>query len=335
MHTPLDSAPCGYFSLSNKGIILEVNKTLLDMLGFEREELLQKHIETILSVTNKLFFHTYFSPHIELYGHVDEMYFSLRSKDKQDIPVLLNGIRQERDGISCIDCIAVVMRKRIEIENEVMQSKLKLEELYKATHEANKQLELTNHQLELLHAQYERKQQELIQINSELETFANTDALTGLKNRRYFRVKLLAALAEFQQSGTPLSLLIIDIDYFKKINDTYGHPIGDLVLAGLAQLLQSKSREHDLVARFGGEEFVIMLPNTSADEAVRIAEQYRLAAETTQFGEYKITVSIGVSTAVLDDTKETLLEKADQALYVSKSNGRNRVTHSNEIARAY
>lgn len=323
MDTQLDTAPCGYFSLSNKGIIQAVNYTLLQMLNFERDELLHKHVETILSVTNKLFFHTYFTPHIDLYGQVDEMYFSLRSKDKQDIPVLLNGIRQERDGISCIDCVAVAIRKRIEHEKDVMQSKLKLEELYTATNEANKQLEL-------LHAEYERKQRELIQINGELESFANTDALTGLKNRRYFRVKLLAAFAEFQQEGTPLSLLIIDIDYFKKINDTYGHPTGDLVLAGLAQLLQETSREQDLAARFGGEEFVIMLPGATSDEAVRIAEQYRMAADMAQFGGYKITVSIGAATAVQDDTKESLLEKADQALYASKSNGRNRVTHADE-----
>src|SRR5690606_27000482 len=96
------------------------------------------------------------------------------------------------------------------------------------------------------------------------------------------------------------------------------------------QLLQETSREQDLAARFGGEEFVIMLPGATADEAVRIAEQYRMAADMAQFGGYKITVSIGAATAVQDDTKESLLEKADQALYASKSNGRNRVTHADE-----
>ena len=111
MDTQLNYAPCGYFSISSSGLIQSVNQTLLNMLVYERHELLDRHIESTMSVTNKLFFHTYFYPYIQLYGHVSEMYFSFRTSNQQDVPVLLNGVRQERDGEVFIDCVLVEMRK--------------------------------------------------------------------------------------------------------------------------------------------------------------------------------------------------------------------------------
>ncbi|WP_407944542.1 PAS domain S-box protein [Paenibacillus xylanivorans] len=139
MDIQLDVAPCGYFSIADSGIIQSINQTLLTLLGYERNELLGRHIEATMSVTNKLFFHTYFYPYIQLYGHVDEMYFSFRTSDQQDVPVLLNGVRQTRNGESVIDCVVVVMRKRIEHEKDILNTKTKLQELYQATHEANKE----------------------------------------------------------------------------------------------------------------------------------------------------------------------------------------------------
>src|SRR5689334_24674871 len=133
MDTLLNEAPCGYFAITDKGLIQSVNQTLLTMLGYDREELLERHIESTMSVANKLFFHTYFYPYIQLYGHVDEMYFSFRTSDQQDVPVLLNGVRQTRDGESVVDCVVVVMRKRIEHEKDILQTKTKLQELYQAT----------------------------------------------------------------------------------------------------------------------------------------------------------------------------------------------------------
>ncbi|WP_331871680.1 GGDEF domain-containing protein [Cohnella abietis] len=274
-----------------------------------------------MSVTNKLFFHTYFYPFIQLYGHVNEIYLSFRASTQLDVPVLLNGIRQERDGEIYLDCVVVEMRKRLEHEKDILQTKKKLEELYQATNEANKKLEL-------LHQEYEIKQQELINVNHQLETMALTDALTGLNNRRFFQESLLANIALFQLSQLPFSLFIIDIDRFKLINDTYGHPVGDLVLHGLAQLLKAESREVDIVARYGGEEFVLILPNTTEENAKLIAERYRAKIEATPMGDLSITTSIGIATFKSEDTDQTLISKADQALYFSKTNGRNRVTHA-------
>lgn len=319
MDTLLNEAPCGYFSITDKGLIQSVNQTLLTMLGYDREELLERHIESTMSVANKMFFHTYFYPYIQLYGQVNEMYFSFRTKEGKDLPVLLNGIRRDRDGKAVIDCVALEMRKRIEHEKDIMKTKQQLEVLYQQTNEAN-------HRLELLHAQYEKKQQELLDLNEKLETLASTDPLTGLKNRRYFQEQLQKFTELSEQTGAALSLCIVDIDRFKSINDTYGHPVGDLVLTRLAQLLQEQSPEDAVVARFGGEEFVILLPGLDQEQALEAAERCRAATETTPLGDLRITISIGAATFAASESELSLLQQADQALYLSKNNGRNRVT---------
>ncbi|KOS04345.1 GGDEF domain-containing protein, partial [Paenibacillus polymyxa] len=190
-----------------------------------------------------------------------------------------------------------------------------------------------NQKLERLHEEYEVKQQELVRINLQLETMASTDPLTGLNNRRYFQDQLLASLASFRESRISFSLLIIDIDRFKSINDTYGHPVGDLVLTNLAELLQSMSRDRDIVARYGGEEFVIILPDNDQEEAIRTAERYRSTTASMDWGEYAITVSIGVATVKQEDTEQTIVHQADLALYASKDGGRNRVTHSANLVK--
>ncbi|WP_338588124.1 sensor domain-containing diguanylate cyclase [Paenibacillus sp. Y5S-9] len=327
MDIQLDLAPCGYFSISDSGVVQSINQTFLTMLGYERDELIGQHIESTMSVSNKVFFHTYFYPYIQLYGHVDEMYFTFRTRDQQAVPVLLNGVRQTRNGESVVDCVVVVMRKRIEHEKDILHTKTKLQELYQATQEANKELER-------LHEEYKIKEQALIKVNDQLETLASTDLLTGLKNRRFFQEKMLESLMMFREKQRYFSLLVVDIDHFKSINDTYGHPIGDLVLGNLAGLLQSVSRSTDVVARYGGEEFVIILPDCEEEQAIGIAERYRSQVASADWGEYNITVSIGAATVVEEDTEQSLFQRADNALYASKTGGRNRVTHAAQMVRS-
>ncbi|MFF2480297.1 sensor domain-containing diguanylate cyclase [Paenibacillus sp. NPDC058071] len=317
----LDTAPCGYFSLSDTGIFRSANQTFLSMLTMERLALLGRHIDSVMSIANKLFMHTYFFPYIQLYGEVNEMYVSFRTADGLDVPVLLNGARRQRDGEVAIDCVALPMRKRIEHEKDVLQTKVKLEELYQATREANQKLELLNEE-------YAVKQRKLEELNEKLELLATTDPLTGLRNRRYFQDSLSARLAAYWEEGTPFSLLILDIDHFKKVNDTYGHPVGDLVLSGMARLLQSLSEENDIVARFGGEEFVVLINEGGKERAMSRAEIYRSAAEAASWETFRVTISIGAASAVSEDSELTLLNKADSALYASKSGGRNQVTYS-------
>ncbi|WP_340030986.1 sensor domain-containing diguanylate cyclase [Paenibacillus sp. FSL K6-1122] len=327
MDIQLDLAPCGYFSISDSGVVQSINQTMLTMLGYERDELIGQHIESTMTVSNKVFFHTYFYPYIQLYGHVDEMYFTFRTRDQKAVPVLLNGVRQTRNGESVVDCVVVVMRKRIEHEKDILHTKTKLQELYQATQGANKELER-------LHEEYKIKEQALIKVNDQLETLASTDLLTGLKNRRFFQEKMLESLMMFQEKQRYFSLLVVDIDHFKSINDTYGHPIGDLVLGNLAGLLQTVSRSTDVVARYGGEEFVIILPDCEEEQAIGIAERYRSQVASADWGEYNITVSIGAATVVEEDTEKSLFQRADNALYASKTGGRNRVTHAAQMVKS-
>lgn len=167
---------------------------------------------------------------------------------------------------------------------------------------------------------------------AELEQLSTVDALTGLKNRRYFDDALGKALKNSTREKSPLTLFLIDIDYFKAVNDSYGHLTGDEYLRRLAQMLSKMvQRETDTVARFGGEEFAVILPSLNLEEAIPIAEKIRSGAENLQYccpnGTVQLTVSIGISCKTHDqNTSELdLIEIADKALYQAKKNGRNQV----------
>ncbi|MDH7794506.1 MULTISPECIES: PleD family two-component system response regulator [unclassified Beijerinckia] len=158
------------------------------------------------------------------------------------------------------------------------------------------------------------------------------DALTGLYNRRYLEMHLAEMLAQATTRARPLALMILDIDHFKTVNDTHGHDAGDDVLKGFAARVKNVIRSADLICRLGGEEFVVVMPDTSMVVARRIAERVRRAVEESLFGISNgtklipITVSIGLSQSIDDADPDTLFRRADQALYRSKNEGRNRVT---------
>jgi two-component system cell cycle response regulator len=166
------------------------------------------------------------------------------------------------------------------------------------------------------------------------ERLATTDGLTGLLNRRTFNAQIQGRLREAQRYNRPLSLLLLDIDHFKKVNDTYGHPAGDAVLRGVAGLLQKQARETDIVARYGGEEMALILPETEATGAQAIAERIRRATAAvthpSEQGAIQVTVSIGLATwPGPGESAEAILEAADKALYRAKQGGRNRVACAN------
>jgi diguanylate cyclase len=173
-----------------------------------------------------------------------------------------------------------------------------------------------------------RKSQYLLE---KYKSESTTDGLTGLNNVRKFDEVFNSLLNELDKSIQSLSLLYIDIDFFKKINDTYGHSEGDLVLKKLGTILTECTRNFDIVSRNGGEEFTVLLPDTSMARAVGIADHIRKTVESTEFnlsggGVIKVTVSVGV--ASFRETTENphmLIEDADKALYVAKKTGRNKV----------
>jgi len=156
---------------------------------------------------------------------------------------------------------------------------------------------------------------------------ARLDGLTGTNNRKSFDEELTRRMAEWRRRQTPISLLMIDVDHFKKINDRHGHPAGDAVLREIARVLQATMREMDFVARYGGEEFAVILPSTVLRDARRAAERALEAVAGHRFalddGELDVTVSVGLAEAMPGDDASTLVRRADEALYLSKAAGRN------------
>ncbi|XZG71481.1 diguanylate cyclase [Chitinibacteraceae bacterium HSL-7] len=169
------------------------------------------------------------------------------------------------------------------------------------------------------------------QLELELKRRATTDGLSGLANRAHFMETANQELARAQRFKRPLSLIMLDIDHFKRINDTYGHDVGDEAIRAVARLAQGTLREIDLLARMGGEEFAALLPETTLDAAEAVAERIRIAIERFSHplpdGELlRFTTSVGVSVIRTDDSMiDSLLKRADEALYRAKHGGRNRV----------
>jgi len=166
--------------------------------------------------------------------------------------------------------------------------------------------------------------------NQALETLSSTDVLTGLHNRRHMRDALNAEVARHQRNGRSFSIMMVDVDHFKKYNDTYGHPEGDVLLKKVGEILKSSLRTNDFAARYGGEEFLILLPDQDEKGAVEVGERIRqrIAVETEDPANKRqaVTVSIGVATfPEAGRTASVLLGNADAALYKAKNSGRNRV----------
>lgn len=169
---------------------------------------------------------------------------------------------------------------------------------------------------------------QLSQANDRLEALATTDGLTGLKNHRAFQERLAEEFKRSARYGSPLSLILLDVDKFKLYNDTYGHPAGDRALQMVAQALQQSARETDFVARYGGEEFVILLPDSDRSGAMTVAERFRVAISVQPWVQGMLTASLGV-TSMQPKTisPQQLIDEADKALYASKAAGRNRSLH--------
>jgi diguanylate cyclase len=173
-------------------------------------------------------------------------------------------------------------------------------------------------------------------LQEKLREQANRDSLTGLFNRRYLEGTLEREIARCKREDTPIAMLLLDIDHFKLINDTYGHQAGDEVLRALARILQDSARVEDIVCRYGGEEFLLVLPKMPLDAARERGEQLRrLFAETPMTyvdRRIRITTSIGISaTSTHSETAESLIRCADEALYLAKQNGRNRVVAFGDV----
>jgi diguanylate cyclase len=195
-----------------------------------------------------------------------------------------------------------------------------------------KQMEHLNKELE---KNLSSSQEQIETLKTNMETIRHeslTDPLTALSNRKLFDHSMVYNIDECEKGAKEFSLLIADIDHFKKFNDTFGHQTGDQVIRLVASVLKSSLKGQDVAARYGGEEFAVILPNTPLEFAIRVAENIReavmgkdLVKRSTNERLGRVTVSVGVSCWARGDTPQTLIERADAALYQAKRTGRNKV----------
>ncbi len=183
-------------------------------------------------------------------------------------------------------------------------------------------------------------QEQIKDLKVNLETIryeSLTDPLTALSNRKLFDQSMLRTIDDCEQTGRKFSLLLTDIDHFKKFNDTYGHQTGDQVLRLVASVLKQNIKGQDIAARYGGEEFAVILPDTALEHGIRVAEHIRdavmvkdLVKRSTNERLGRVTISVGVATWIQGDTPQTMIERADAALYRAKRTGRNKICAENE-----
>ena len=181
-------------------------------------------------------------------------------------------------------------------------------------------------QLRVAVDELDRRNRELTEAKQAIENLENTDPLTGTATRRYFDEILLQQTSLSRRHGLPLQMAMVDLDHFKVINDTHGHDVGDEVLAAVGSILRGGIRREDTVGRFGGEEFLVLFPNTTADAAFACVERLREEVEALRIPDVEVQVSISAGIAELreEDGKREFVARADAAMYVAKRKGRNR-----------
>jgi len=207
--------------------------------------------------------------------------------------------------------------------------------------DATREMEKQNRDLE---EKFDASSKEITRLREDLESMrqeAMTDGLTGIANRKLFDAELRRAAMQAMEKGDLLSLLMLDIDHFKAFNDSYGHQIGDQVLMLLAKTLTASIKGQDTAARFGGEEFSVILPGTSLKGAIKVAENIRKRVSQKQVvnratGDTmgQITVSVGVAQFEYGEPLSQLISRADEALYAAKNAGRNRVVSEDAVAKS-
>jgi diguanylate cyclase len=198
-----------------------------------------------------------------------------------------------------------------------------------------------NHKLEQRLAETSTEVASLRMNIDHIQQEAMQDPLTGVKNRKSFDTAIIKLIRHAREAGEPLALVVADVDHFKTFNDKWGHQTGDQVLRLVAEVMNANTKGQDLLARYGGEEFAIILPGTSLDNAVMLADRMRRAIESRRLKKRRtnedlgvITMSMGVALLNADDSVESLIERADMGLYEAKRAGRNRVIPETEIRKS-
>jgi diguanylate cyclase (GGDEF)-like protein len=184
-----------------------------------------------------------------------------------------------------------------------------------------------NNEMANMTRELKKKNIKLKKANQKIEELLRTDELTGLSNRRHFMEYFEKMISNAKRHSFPLSLIMCDLDRFKNINDNYGHDLGDKVLENVGKILQKETRDEDLAARIGGEEFTIILNGTTLEDGYNYAERIRKKISEIEIKQLpkKVTISLGITELKESDDQESFLKRADKALYKAKNNGRNQV----------
>jgi diguanylate cyclase (GGDEF)-like protein len=239
------------------------------------------------------------------------------------------GLAEFAQALDCFERFHLLERELRSFDNERRIRSLSLHyELDRARNEAEIE-RLRNVELKRVLDALQAANHKNDRLVKELERQVLQDPLTGLFNRRHLEATLSQEFTLASQAGRPLPVCIFDIDHFKKVNDTFSHQTGDVVLQTVAKLMLNNTRTSDIAARYGGEEFVLVLPDTTSEQAHTICERFRIAIETYDWArvqpKLKVTVSMGLAWDTDLANHEHLLRLADERLYSAKNGGRNRL----------
>lgn len=305
-------------NLNNLLPALEQFAALADTVHQKIEQERQQSAEFLNSTWQRL---------TELIGFLDSTKSDREQQSKasnhlqQGIQTRIAALVTEADATQSLPALRAILGDSVEeirqqVNSYVEEEVPRLRRAEEQCQQLGRQVAELKQETDTLRKSLEKKQQE-----------ASRDPLTGLANRRAFSRLLAQEQERWQRYGRPLSLIFLDIDWFKKINDQFGHKAGDAALISIARILRKSLRENDLLARFGGEEFVALLPDSEPGAAFEVAEKLRSAVMETNFRFQEqavhITISCGVSTFAEGDTAEDVLHRADTALYQAKDMGRN------------
>ncbi|HEX4857631.1 MAG TPA: sensor domain-containing diguanylate cyclase [Usitatibacteraceae bacterium] len=298
-----ETCPDAFVLANPDGIIVKVNAAAEEMFGYPGEELVGKEIEVLMPERFSASHHDHRKefgqrPRVRRMGTARLDLFA-RAKNGREFPVDIMIAPLESDaGMLILSTIRDISRLK-DVTNELR-----------------------------------KRTQELEQLHEQMRILATRDSLTGLLNRRAFEEHAEWLLVNAVRRHDPVSLLLIDLDFFKRINDQFGHAEGDRVLGAVAAVLQGNCRESDMPARYGGEEFVIALADTDKQGSLVVAENFRARIESISGLALPVTASIGVATFVppighhvRPPDLADFVDSADQALYRAKNDGRNRVCH--------
>ncbi|MFT7387837.1 MAG: diguanylate cyclase (GGDEF)-like protein [Candidatus Endobugula sp.] len=287
-----DSLPCGVFITDQRCNIHYCNSRFVSSVFFSIDEIVGCNLDTLLTNASKILFQQIVLPSIINQGPIDEVQLNFLGADNRKLPMVVFAKRDEVDNNRIFWCCYYAV-ERDKLINALKQSQCRLEE-----------------------------------TNAQLKILSKTDELTGCYNRREMLLKLRMVRRQMERSQSSFALLMLDLDFFKKVNDVHGHTEGDYVLKQFAHLLKANARFADVVARFGGEEFILILPQADAASAMITANRIHDNMKKIRSKAGVITVSIGIFVAPFDVniSDADIIGLADNALYASKDAGRNRTT---------